>query len=501
MADAPDLSRYAVLDGLLEGCQVLGFDWCYLYVNEAVVSHSRRTRAELVGRRMMDAFPGIERTPMFDALSRCMIERRAEHLENEFVYPDGSRAWFELRAEPVPEGLFVLSLDITARRQAERRMENQIERLRSLRAIDLAILGTTDFRLALGTVLDETAKRLDVEAASILLLGTATTRLETAAALGFRSAAIGRMGVRLGEGLIGRAALEGRTLLAADASNPEPGSEIPDVYIDEGIRSLCAAPLVARGQVSGVLVVAKRSPLEADDDWLGFLESLAGQAAMAIDAGQSFEDLQQAHLELALAYETTIEGWAGALDLRDRETANHTLRVAELTMALARAAGISEADLVHIRRGALLHDIGKMAIPDSILLKRESLTLPEIEVMKKHPGFARDLLAPIAYLRPALDIPYCHHEHWDGTGYPRGLRGEAIPLAARLFAVVDVWDALRSERPYREGWTEARALEHLRSLSGTHLDPGAVELFTRMMDERDQAVELARDAPEGPSYT
>jgi HD-GYP domain-containing protein (c-di-GMP phosphodiesterase class II) len=488
MADAPDLSRYALLDGLLEGCQVLGFDWRYLYVNDVVVAHSRTTRDELIGRRMMDAFPGIEQTPMFAVLRRCMADRTPDHLENEFTYPDGTSSWFELRVEPVPEGLFVLSLDITARMHAERRMERQLERLRSLRAIDLAILGTTNFRLALRTVLEETAKRLDADAAVILLLGASSTRLEAVAALGFRSAAVGRLSVRLGEGLLGRAALECHTLTTTDVSAGDDGDDVPALLVEEGLRGLSVTPLVAKGQLVGILAAGRRSPHQADEESLGFLESLAGQAAMAVDAGRSFEDLQKAHLELELAYETTIEGWAAALDLRDRETANHTFRVAELTLDLARTAGMSEADLVHVRRGALLHDIGKMAIPDSILLKRDSLTPGEIEVMKRHPGFAHDLLAPIAYLRPALDIPYCHHEHWDGTGYPRGLKGEAIPLAARLFAVVDVWDAMRSERPYREGWSDARAREHLRSLAGTHLDPLAVELFTRMMGERERGV-------------
>jgi PAS domain S-box-containing protein len=187
--------------------------------------------------------------------------------------------------------------------------------------------------------------------------------------------------------------------------------------------------------------------------------------------------LQRAHLELAQAYETTLEGWSHALDLRDKETEGHTQRVTEMTMRLARAFGLSEAELVPVRRGALLHDIGKMGIPDGILLKPGPLTDAEWEVMRKHPSYAHDLLTPIAYLHDALDILYCHHEKWDGTGYPRGLKGEQIPLAARLFAVVDVWDAMRSDRPYRAGWPEERVREHIRSLAGTHFDPEVVRVF------------------------
>ncbi|MDP2662145.1 MAG: HD-GYP domain-containing protein, partial [Dehalococcoidia bacterium] len=168
-----------------------------------------------------------------------------------------------------------------------------------------------------------------------------------------------------------------------------------------------------------------------------------------------------------------------ALDLRDKETEGHSQRVTEMTVDLARAMGTPEAELAHVRRGALLHDIGKMGVPDSILFKPGSLTEDEWVQMRKHPTYAYDLLYPIAYLRQALDIPYCHHEKWDGTGYPRGLKGEQIPLAARIFAALDVWDALTSERPYRPAWEPERALELVRSTSGSHLDPKVVEAFLR----------------------
>jgi HD-GYP domain-containing protein (c-di-GMP phosphodiesterase class II) len=150
-----------------------------------------------------------------------------------------------------------------------------------------------------------------------------------------------------------------------------------------------------------------------------------------------------------------------------------------MTMQLARSLGIGEAELVHVRRGALLHDIGKMGVPDSILLKPDKLSDEEWVIMRRHPQFAFDMLSPIAYLRPALDIPFGHHEKWDGTGYPRGLKGEQIPLAARLFAVVDVWDALQSDRPYRKAWPEEKVLEHIKAGSGTHFDPEVVKVFLK----------------------
>jgi putative nucleotidyltransferase with HDIG domain/PAS domain S-box-containing protein len=480
-----ELDRYTVLDNLLEGCQVLGFDWRYLYVNQAAVRHGRKMRDELLGRVMMDVYPGIDQTDVFAALRRCMDERQAANLENEFTYPDGSTAWFELRVEPVPQGLFVLSLDITARKHAERSMRRQIDRLGSLRAIDVAILGTTDYRVALMTVLDETTRRLEVDAAAVFLLEGATT-LRVAGCAGF-CASVEHLAVRLGEGAVGSAALQRRTVIVPDAASASDGHDLPATLLAKGVRGFCAVPLVARGHLIGVLAAAHAKPLRVDEEWASFLEALAGQAAMAIDAGKSYENLERAHVELALAYDTTIEGWAAALDLRDKETANHTLRVADLTVELARAAGLNDEEVVHIRRGALLHDIGKMAIPDSILLKDGSLTDEEVLVMQKHPTRAYELLWPIAYLRPALDIPYCHHERWDGQGYPRGLKGDTIPIAARLFAVVDVWDALRSLRPYHGSWPVDRAREELRRLAGTHLDPAAVDLFLNMMEGREAA--------------
>jgi HD-GYP domain-containing protein (c-di-GMP phosphodiesterase class II) len=208
-----------------------------------------------------------------------------------------------------------------------------------------------------------------------------------------------------------------------------------------------------------------------------FLKMLAGQAALALDNASLFDELQSSNRELRLAYDTTIEGWSAALDLRDRETQGHSQRVTELTLRLAQAAGMGADELTDVRRGALLHDIGKMGVPDAILLKPGPLTDAEWEVMRQHPTFAYQLLSPITFLRPALDIPHCHHEKWDGTGYPNQLKGEQIPLAARLFAVVDVWDALTSDRPYRPAWPKERVLAHIQSRSGSHFDPYAVKIF------------------------
>jgi HD-GYP domain-containing protein (c-di-GMP phosphodiesterase class II) len=241
-------------------------------------------------------------------------------------------------------------------------------------------------------------------------------------------------------------------------------------------------PLIAKGQIKGVLETFHRSSMEPDSEWRGFLETLAGQTAIAIENSTLFEELQQTNLNLSLAYDATIEGWSKALDLRDQETEGHTLRVSEMTVQLADLMGISTNDQVQIRRGVLLHDIGKIGVPDSILYKPGPLSEEEWVIMRRHPEFAFEMLSPITYLRQALDIPYCHHEHWDGSGYPRRLHGEQIPLAARIFTVVDVWDALISDRPYRKPLTKAAATEFVRKNSGKLFDLRVVEVFLRMLE-------------------
>ena len=211
---------------------------------------------------------------------------------------------------------------------------------------------------------------------------------------------------------------------------------------------------------------------------------IADMAANAVQRAALFEDLQKSNSELEVAYDRTLEGWSRALELRDRETEGHTRRAAEHTVALGRALGMSEDSLVHVRRGALLHDIGKLGIPDKILLKPGPLSEDEWSVMRLHPTYAHDLIEPIPYLRPALDIPYCHHEHWDGSGYPQGLKGEQIPLAARIFCVVDVWDAITSNRVYRPAWPMERARQYIAQNAGVQFDPKVVEMFFKVVDER-----------------
>jgi len=234
------------------------------------------------------------------------------------------------------------------------------------------------------------------------------------------------------------------------------------------------APLIAHDQLIGIMTLWGDELRESD---LPAVSVLADEVAFAYENAQLLSDLTSSNEDLAESYERTLEGWSSALELRDEETEGHSQRVTEMTVRLARALGHSDEEIEHIRRGALLHDIGKIGVPDSILLKPGPLNEEELEIMREHPARSFRLLSPISYLGPALDIPYAHHERWDGSGYPRGLKGTDIPLPARIFAVVDVWDALLSDRPYRKAWPEEKVREHLENEIGKHFDPKIMEVF------------------------
>jgi response regulator RpfG family c-di-GMP phosphodiesterase len=370
---------------------------------------------------------------------------------------------------------------VILRKQAEEQVQLQLRRMGALNEIDRAITSSLDIRLALDVLLNEVLSQLGVDAAAVLLLNASTQILEYVVGKGFRTQAI-RQHMRLGDGLAGQVGLERRVHYIPNLAEARAQIKRTELLTEEGFTMYFGVPLIAKGKLKGVLEIFHRTPLDPDPGWVNYLETLGGQAAIAIDNAQLFEGMERSNLELVTAYDATIAGWSHALDLRDKETEGHTQRVTELAMRLAEKMGISPRDRVDLRRGALLHDIGKLGVPDQILFKPSQLTDEEWVIMRQHPASAFNMLVPIVYLRPALDIPYCHHEKWDGSGYPRGLKGEQIPLAARLFAVVDVWDALRSDRPYRAGWPAERARQYIIEQSGSHFDPKVVKNFLGVIE-------------------
>lgn len=368
---------------------------------------------------------------------------------------------------------------VRLREEAMHRLRN----LQTLHEVDKAITSSLDLRITLNLLLNHVVDQLDVDAADVLLLHPYDQTLHYAAGRGFRTNQIEGAEIHLNDGFAGRCVMERRIVKVFDPSDVFENKPFARLWADEEFVNYIAMPLIAKGEVKGVLEVYRRSPFSPTEEWIEFLETLSGQAAITIDNTQMFDNVQRANMEMAVAYEATIEGWSRAQDLRYKDLEGHSLRVSNLSLVLAKAMGIRDQQLQHIRHGALLHDIGMMGIPDRVLQKKTKLTEKEWEEIRNHPVFAYQMLNPIQYLRPALDIPYCHHEKWDGSGYPRGLTGEQIPLAARIFSVVDVWDALISDRPYRKAWTKKKALAYIKAQSGKQFDPHVVESFLTVFRE------------------
>ncbi len=378
-------------------------------------------------------------------------------------------------------GIIHIAKDISYKKETEQTIQEQIKRLSIANFIDKAIAANLNLNSILHILTDLIKRHLGIDAANVLLYDRDKRLLHFVAGKGFRSDALKYTKLNLGESIAGRCALERKSIFVKDIREENLGFERSKDFSKENFISYISVPLIAKDEIKGVLELFNRSELVAEPQWLDFLDNIANQAAIAIDNASMFEDLQQSKNELVLAYDSTIAGWSHALDMKDKETEGHSRRVAEMTVKMAREIGIEGEELEHINRGAYLHDIGKMAIPDNILLKPGKLTAEERDVIELHTIHARDMLKEIKYLEPAMDIPLYHHEKWNGTGYPLGTKSDKIPLAARIFAIVDVWDALSSDRPYRKAWPEEKVIDYIRSEAGTHFDPEMVEVFMKVL--------------------
>jgi PAS domain S-box-containing protein/putative nucleotidyltransferase with HDIG domain len=469
------------------GVLMTGRDGRVEWANAAFESILGRSLDEICGERAEELLFCDETDPDTVEAVRAGFRGGGFSLESLGRRKDGALCWLAVdcapildRAGAVLQHVAIVS-DVTERKRNQEQIRRQFERITALRAIDIAINFGRDLGLTLAILLDQIPSHVGVDAAAILEYDPAAKALKHAAGRGFESADMGGRTVRIGEGRAGRVAQALEPVGVASLRESDDPAEAA-LAQREGFESYFAVPMTSRGELIGVLEVFHRRPCALDTDQQEFLATVASQAAIAIANVRLLNQLKHSNEELSNAYDSTIEGWSRALDLRDQETEGHSRRVTELTLRLARAMGFTEEELVHVRRGALLHDIGKMGVPDAVLLKPAPLCQEEWELMRRHPVYAHEMLSPIHFLAPALDIPYCHHEKWDGSGYPQGLKGEEIPLAARLFAIVDVWDALRSDRPYRRAWPCDKARDHIRSLSGTHFDPRVVEVFLRVVE-------------------
>jgi PAS domain S-box-containing protein len=417
--------------------------------------------------------PALQRHNLKSVIGVSLIHRR-ETLGCLLVYADKAGFFSGWRGSIIQDLAPLIAAELAARLAASR-VQLHLEELEGLRRIDLQIIHEPEPQLVIGQVLEECITKLGVDAAAFVELhngGTAHVLCHR----GFKHFPPDAFSV--GEGGVRRRIYDQRSrIILENFWKCAEEFALTEFFLSEGFVWYCGEPVIVGEKVYGILEIFSRQLLTPDAGWFKFVETLAGQGAIGLELASNVKQLRQSRNDLRQAYEATMQGWVRALEYRDKETEGHSQRVTELTLRLARASGVKEEDIPHIERGALLHDVGKIGVPDAILYKPGPLTDEEWAIMRRHPTMARDLLWPIEYLRPAIDIPYCHHEKWDGTGYPQGLKGEAIPWAARIFAVVDVWDALLSDRPYRKAWSEEKTLEYIVSLKGTHFDPRAVDLF------------------------
>ena len=435
----------------------------------------------VIDRKMQELLPPDLTEKFNNALQKVQQSGNADSLEYRLSI-SGREYWFDARLVPLSKSQLILTgRDITKCKETEHRLKHQMRQLSTLRSIDLAIASGLDLNLLLTMLLDQVSTLMQIDAASVLLLNPKTNMLEFTAGKGFRSNSLQHTRLRMGDGCAGRVALERKMLHIPDLRENHMEFDRSPFFQNENFITYYGMPLMAKGRVLGVLEFFHRSIHQPDADWLDFLGMIAGQAAIAIDNGVMFKDLQRSNLELSLAYDATIEGLSRALDLRDRETEEHTQRVTDLTVKLALRLNVEPSEVIHIRRGAVLHDIGKVAIPDRILFKPGPLADDEWKIMRRHPSIAVELLSPVKYLAPAIDIPHWHHEKWDGTGYPDRLGGEDIPFAARMFAIVDVYDALTSNRPYRSAWSKEDTIQYIKGHTGRHFDPRLAPEFLDMV--------------------
>lgn len=433
--------------------------------------------------------------PLVKDIQRQISDGKSDHLRYEFSARTKDGREIELEAStsalPYSDGMAIQSIvrDITERKRTEQAEREQRILAEALRDSVSALNNTLEVDEVIDRIFSNASKVVPFQAATIMLLeGTGKRQAHIVASFGYHQHGEQERAQKQSFSLseyqnLKRMFDSGQPLVISDTLHSPYRTASPEI---RWVRSYAGAPIRVQGNVIGFLNLEVDIPNYYNQTHADRLQAFADQAGVAIHNAQLLTDLRKSRDELYDSYETTLEGWSKALELRDYETEGHTQRVMDMTMKLAESYGITGSDLLHIRYGTLLHDIGKIGIPDSILFKPGPLDEEEWVVMRRHPVYAKRILAHIPYLQDSLEIPYSHHEKWDGTGYPNGLKGEEIPLAARLFAVVDVWDGLRSNRHYRSGWPEADVVQYIREQSGKHFDPQVVEVFLKLLEKQNR---------------
>lgn len=446
-----------------------------IYVNPMWSMLTEYPVLELLQKKPIDLVdPSIHRHEKEKLAARLRGEKVPDRFEFNIVTRSGEKRVIDLNITSIKfedkNAIMGTAIDITTRRQREHELEVIAQMSEALR---ISILRTD----VLETSISKVSEILKIDGAYIAMVDEQTEEIIMHKAMGIWMPIEGTV-LQRGEGLGGHIISTGE-IYVNQQPQTDPYVVRPDLV--SSMASIAGVPLITNGRTIGTLVVGSKHRLLENE--ISLLKAIGDFTASALHRAELFEHSSLQARELKQAYNSTLEGWALALELRDKETQGHSVRIANLTLKLARRMGIPESEMEKIRRGALLHDIGKLGVPDTVLLKHSTLTPDEWAIMQKHPDYAHEMLSQLKDFKDSIDIPYCHHEWWDGSGYPRGLEGEEIPLPARIFCIVDVWDALTSDRPYRDAWNKEEALAHIINQAGTHFDPHVVNEFIQMIVE------------------
>jgi len=460
------------------------------YANSGMAVVSGYSPDELIGKPVSFLLRDDENRDFIKQIRETIIRGSSFRGEIHNYKKNNEPFWERFVISPITvpgtEFPYTLGLleDVTEQHQNKERITQQVEELSALRTIDLAISSNLDLQATLNIIANLAIKHLKADSVCIQLYDNQHHLLLKTVHLGFAEECQEKIPIPAVADLSEWDLVEEFSVHIPEDLNAHRLSRKIPFPVDEELEACFGLPLVAKAEVKGLFRVFFRQAFIPEQHWMDFFYNLATQTAVAIDNFELFNNLKQTNLDLLEAYEATIEGWSKALNYRDAETEEHSVRTTNWTLDLARELGFSEEELIHVRRGALLHDIGKVSVPDRILNKPGPLTDEEWTEMRKHPRTAYDVLSPIKFLDKSLDIPYYHHERWDGTGYPHGLKGKEIPLAARIFSVIDVYDALSSDRPYRSAWPKDKVVQYLRDQSGIQFDPVVLDAFLSLLEKQ-----------------
>ena len=471
-----------LVETMSEGLVVIGEQGLIKYVNPRLCDLLGYSRAEILDESIFNFFPSVRHDIIKKQWSDA-LQGPIQSYESVLLTKDHVELYVtistqrQIADDGVINGVLAVITDISDRKKNELNLKRKLDELAGLRKIDTAILEKSSLADVVTTVLDQFQEHLKADGAVIYVFTPGEFEIQYAAGYVFEqkipfskievNSECPKRYFSLKEGMEIRGELQEHLLCK--------------LFQEKDFQVMYIMPILINAQLNGFVELVYHEEIVFDEEWHSFFNGLITQTAVGISKIELMDHLQVRNKELNQAYDAAIEGWAKALELRDKETKGHSDRVVEVSLKMAEKHSFSGNALENFRRGALLHDIGKMGIPDHILYKPGTLDEGEWGIMRKHPEFAYKLLSDIPFLKEAIEIPYYHHERWDGSGYPQGLQGEDIPLAARIFAVADVWDALTSDRPYRAAWGEADAITYLKENRGILFDPKVVDQFLSIL--------------------